>query len=113
MTDGSGSGDLMVRDSVRITPESFGMTRASVDHLQGGSAADNAHILKSILSGETGPRRDVVVLNSAFALHVSGRCGPLEECLEAARESIDSGAAQRRLDILIASSNEAASEHAQ
>ena len=112
VTDGSDSDELMFGDGVRITPERFGMVRTSVEHLQGGSAEDNARILASILHGETGPRRDVVVLNSAFALHVSGRFGALEDCLATARESIDSGAAQRCLDILIKSSNEVVSESA-
>jgi anthranilate phosphoribosyltransferase len=95
--------------SRRISPESFGLERASVEHLQGGSAEDNAHILKSILRGDKGPRRDVVVLNAAFALHVSGKFGQIDDCLAAAIESIDSGAAQRRLDILIQASKEPAS----
>lgn len=101
--------DSRPRNSRRISPEIFGLDRATVQQLQGGTAADNARILKSIFRGVRGPRRDVVVLNSAFALHVSGKFSQIDDCFEAANESIDSGAAQRRLDILIEASNEPAS----
>ncbi len=102
--------DSVATKGRQLSPESFGMGRAPLDRLQGGSAEDNAEILRSILRGETGPRRDVVVLNAAFALHVSGKFGSIGECMEAARESIDAGAAQDRLNMLIRSSNEAPSE---
>lgn len=93
-----------------ISPESFGIGRAPLESLRGGSSEDNARILTSILRGETGPKRDVVVLNSAFALHVSGKFSRIEECIDVARASIDSGAARRRLELLVRTSHEAPSE---
>jgi anthranilate phosphoribosyltransferase len=55
-----------------------------------------------VLAGEPGPHRDVVLLNAAYALYVSGRFGDdLQACLEAARASLDSGAARLRLERLI------------
>lgn len=95
-----------------ITPESFGIGRAPLETLQGGSAMDNARIVESILRGEVGPKRDIVLLNAAFALHVSGRFAAIEECLEAARESIDSGSAEERLLSLVQCSKEAAAQSA-
>jgi len=66
-----------------------------------------------VLEGEAGPHRDVVLLNATCALYVSGRFGDdLEACLEAARESIDSGAALARLERLIDVSNRVAREAA-
>lgn len=93
-----------------IAPETFGIGRAPLENLRGGSATENARIVTSILQGEAGPKRDVVILNSAFALHVSGKFGDIEECLSAARESIDSGAAEKCLNLLIHYSNDAPSE---
>ena len=51
-----------------ITPEEFGMTRASLRDISGGDAVENAAIIRAVLSGNKSPRRDVVLLNSAAAL---------------------------------------------
>lgn len=88
-----------------VTPEHHQLQRGSLDDLQGGTAADNAAILCRIYAGEPGPHRDVVVLNAAYALHTSGKFSDLEACFDAARESIDSGAALSKLDQLIKVSN--------
>ena len=68
-----------------------------LDALQGGTADDNAALLRDVLDGKAGPRRDVVLLNAAYALHASGKFADLNACLDAARESIDGGAARRKL----------------
>lgn len=91
--------------TVKIEPEAHGLASASLDQLQGGSLDDNVAILRSVLRGDAGPHRDVVVLNAAYALSTSGRFRSLDDCFAAAEESIDSGAAQRKLDQLIAASN--------
>src|SRR5690606_27868147 len=91
----------------RIRPEDYGLGRVPVEALHGGSAADNAAILRRILAGERGPHRDVVVLNAAYALLTSGRFDGLDACLEAAQVSIDSGAARERLERLVAASHAA------
>lgn len=96
-----------VAEKRTVMPENHGIARASLSALAGGEAEENAHILRSVLEGETGPRRDVVVLNAAYALAVSGRFADLDACLAAARESLDSGAARAKLDALIATSNNA------
>jgi anthranilate phosphoribosyltransferase len=77
--------------------ERFDMPRATVDDLRGGTPADNAAIMRGILSGrDRGPRRDIVLLNAAAALSVE--CNDWEAGLEEARAAIDSGAALAKLD---------------
>lgn len=88
-----------------ITPEALGFESAEVEALQGGDAKVNALILEAILSGrETGPKRDMVILNSAAALACSGLASDLKTGLEISREMITSGAAQERLRLLQKSS---------
>ncbi len=95
----------------RVAPEALGLPRVSLEHLRGGDAETNARLLRRVLDGEAGPHRDVVLLNATYALYVSGRFGDdLSACLEAARESIASGAALERLERLIAVSNQIARE---
>ncbi len=80
----------------QLDPEELGLPRARLADLRGGDAAENAAILRGILSGEIqGAKRDAVLLNAAAAL--STECGDWEAGLAEARESIDSGAA---LDVL-------------
>lgn len=97
--------------SHEVSPEEHHMARASASALEGGTAQENASILKNILSGEDqGPRRDVAVLNAAYALHVSDRFSDIDACLEAAEESIDSGAALDTLKTLAKVSQKASSQ---
>lgn len=92
-----------------VSPESFGFSPVEPHVLRGGDAAENAQTMKSILSGVHGPERDVVVLNAALALQVSGKYPRIDDALEAAHASIDSGAAAQKLEALAEVSNEAAS----
>ena len=89
----------------RIKPESYGLKRADPSSLKGGDAKENAKMILSVLDGEAGACRDVVILNSALGLWVSGRYESMEACVEAAHVSIDSGAAHERLKMLCAISN--------
>jgi anthranilate phosphoribosyltransferase len=72
--------------------------------LRGGTAAENAKIVGNLLAGESGARRDIVLINAGGALWVAGAAKDLEEGMELARQSIDSGAARERLEMLIAAS---------
>ena len=82
-----------------VTPEELGLTRAPRETVRGGTAADNAAILKAILSGaDKGPRRDVVLMNAAAALVTAGRAADLKSGLAAAQKSIDSGTAHSKLE---------------
>ena len=90
-------------DTVRlytITPEDFGLERAPVEEISGGDAAHNAEIIRAVLAGEKGPRRDIVVANAAAAIVASGRAADFLEGAHFAAESIDSGEARKKLDAL-------------
>ncbi len=88
-----------------LDPESLGMERARVADLEGGDAQTNAEILRAVLSGERGPRRDVVLLNAAAALVAAGTARDLREGLALGARSIDSGAARECLQALVAFTN--------
>jgi len=92
-------------DGVRlftITPEEFGLSRCSMQELKGGDAAANAIIVRDILNGAQGPKRDVVLLNAAYALVAAGRCATVPEGITLAANSIDSGAARGQIEKLAA-----------
>jgi anthranilate phosphoribosyltransferase len=83
-----------------VTPEEFGMNRASLDDLTGGDAPANAAIIRKILAGEESPRRDIVLLNAAAALVAASKADHLADGVPIARKSIDSGAAAAKLEAL-------------
>ena len=83
-----------------IKPEDFGATSAPLETLRGGDARANAAIIESILKGERGSRRDVVLMNAGAALMISGSASTLAEGFRQAENSIDSGAAFRTLQKL-------------
>jgi anthranilate phosphoribosyltransferase len=83
-----------------VDPEEFGIQRATLEDISGGDAADNAAIVLEVLSGKKSPRRDVVVLNSAAALVAAGRVDHIADGIPLAVQSIDSGAAAEKLEVL-------------
>jgi anthranilate phosphoribosyltransferase len=83
-----------------MTPEDFGIAPAKLEALAGGDAADNAKIIESVLRGERGPRRDVVLLNAAPAIIAGGAAKTWKDGIRLAAESIDSGAAMRKIEEL-------------
>ena len=84
-----------------VTPETFGLNTAKISDIKGGTAAENARILLSVLKGSPGPARDVVLLNAAAALTAAGRAKNFKEGIRLAAESIDSGSAMDKLKRLI------------
>lgn len=90
---------------LEITPQQFGLKAAPLSSLAGGNAPENAAIVRAILSGELSPRRDVVLLNSAAALFAAGRAATIAEAIPIAAESLDSGAAGRKLAALVEFTN--------
>jgi anthranilate phosphoribosyltransferase len=95
-------------DGVRlfmITPEAFGLKRCTMQDLKGGDATQNSVIVRAVLSGEQGPRRDVVLLNAAYALLAVGSCATPEEGIQIAAAAIDDGRALAQLDKLVAATN--------
>ena len=93
-----------------FTPEDFGVARGTLDDLKGGDAETNATITRGILNGESGPTRDIAVINAAPALVVAGLAHGFEDAVVRAAEAIDSGAASRVLDRVIARSAELAGD---
>jgi len=83
-----------------LSPPDFGIEITTLNQLKGGDPEKNATIIKNILLGEKGPRRDIVVLNSAAAIRISGKVDSIEAGLTLAEESIDSGSAYRVLENL-------------
>ena len=85
-----------------VRPEDFGMPRASIKELLGGDREQNADIIRAVLDGTTGPRRDIVLMNAAAALVAGGRARDLKDGAAVAAQSIDSRAARGKLDALVA-----------
>jgi len=83
-----------------VTPEEFGLQRATLDDIAGDDAAGNATMIREILEGKKSARRDVVLLNAAAALVAAGRADHLRDAVPLAAKAIDSGAAERKLDAL-------------
>ena len=94
-----------VRDGVlksySINPEALGLNLAPLSEVVGGDAEENKAIAMSILKGEKGPKRDMVVLNAAVALYTALEDKELKECIGLAQELIDSGKAMEKLEAFI------------
>ncbi len=86
-------------------PESVGIELVTLADLRGGTAQENAAISTGVLSGVPGPYRDVVLLNAAASLVVTGKAPDMATGLQLAAESVTSGAALRSLELLVAESN--------
>jgi anthranilate phosphoribosyltransferase len=99
----------MVRTYV-VRPEDFGVSRASIGDLMGGDREQNAAIIRALLDGEPGPKRDVVLMNAAAALVAGARARDLKEGVSLAAQSIDTGAARQRLRALVELSHKLAGE---
>ena len=88
--------------SFTVRPEDFGMPRAAITDLLGGDREQNAQIVRAILRGERGPRRDIVLMNAAAALVAGLRARDLKDGVALAAKAIDSGEALARLKRLAA-----------
>jgi anthranilate phosphoribosyltransferase len=84
-----------------VTPEEFGLPRATLDDISGGDAALNATLIRNVLAGEKSARRDVVLLNAAAALVAAGKADHLRDTVPLAARAIDSGAAAQKLSALV------------
>ena len=83
-----------------VQPSDLGLATAKPSDLIGGEPAENAAITRAILGGEQGPKRDIVLLNAAFAIMAGGKADNPKDGLALAAESIDSGAAAAKLEAL-------------
>ena len=88
-----------------VTPESVGLARAELGVLLVDGPEQSAAVIRSVLSGRQGPQRDMVLLNAGAAIYVGGKAATLEEGVEAAAQSIDSGRARQVLEGLVELSN--------
>ena len=84
-----------------VSPDDFGFMKASMTQIKGGTARQNAKILRGILSGEVGARRNIVIMNAAAALVAGNQASDLKEGASIAEKTLDSGKALAKLDELI------------
>jgi anthranilate phosphoribosyltransferase len=80
-----------------LTPEELGVKRATANEIVGGTPKENALDIIYILRGEKGPKRDLIVINSAAALYVAGKAASVKEAIPIVEEIIDSGRAMQKL----------------
>ena len=86
-------------------PKEFGYSLCSVADLKGAEPETNAEIMREILNGSSGPKTDIVVLNAAAAIYVGGKADSIEKGIRVATNSIESGAASKKLEELCRVSN--------
>jgi anthranilate phosphoribosyltransferase len=91
--------------SYYVFPKDFGIAEANLKEIKGGNPEENAKIILDILNGKEGPKRDIVILNSAAALYMSGKSNSIKEGIAIAKDSIDSGKAMSKLRLLVEQSN--------
>jgi anthranilate phosphoribosyltransferase len=84
-----------------VSPDDLGFMKASITQIKGGTARQNAKILRGILSGEVGARRNIVIMNAAAALVAGNQASDLKEGVSVAEKILDSGKALAKLDELI------------
>ncbi|PTX59909.1 anthranilate phosphoribosyltransferase [Melghirimyces profundicolus] len=90
----------------RITPEELGLQRVPLKALGGGDPSENAGIIRSVLQGEKGPRRDVVCANAGAVLTIAGHASCLQEGIHLVSEAIDDGRAEAKLKEMARSGKE-------
>lgn len=88
-----------------ITPEQFGFERCQKSELVGGTPQENAQILRDILDGKEGAKRNAVLLNAGAAIYVSGKADSIDSGIKIAKDMIDSGKAKAQLERFIEQSN--------
>lgn len=88
-------------ETSEITPEELGFRRADAKDIEGGDAAGNARIIRDILDGKKGPKRDMVLINASAALVAAGKAADFKAGVKLAEEIIDSGKAKAKLDELV------------
>lgn len=88
-----------------ISPEDFGFERCTKEDLKGGTPEENAKIVRDILGGQKGHKRNAVLMNAGASLYIGGKADSMKEGIELAAKIIDSGKALETLDKLIEVSN--------
>lgn len=85
-----------------LSPEELGLEKADPESIKGGNAFENARIIQTLLKGEPGARRDMVLMNAAAAFIAVGLDHDFKDGIKRGKDSIDSGRAKEKLDQLIA-----------
>lgn len=88
-----------------IKPEDFGFKRAKIDDIKGGDAVENAQIIKNLLKGEKGFKRDILLLNAAATLYVGKKVDSIKEGIKLSEELIDTRKAKAKLEEFIRVTN--------
>ena len=83
-----------------LEPENFELTACKAKDISGGTPEENANIIKNILSGEQGPKSDIVLMNASAAICAGGIAENLKVAMHLARQSIDTGSAEKKLNDL-------------
>ncbi len=92
-------------DTFEISPEEMGIKRADIRDIEGGDAVENANIIRDILDGKQGPKRDMILINAAAAFVAAGYAGDFKEGVKLGEDTIDSGRAKAKLEELIKYTN--------
>lgn len=101
--------DSLSSESVRFNPETLGYNKVNITELYGGDAEQNARIIENIMHGKaTKPQRDIVELNAAFAIHLTGIARDLDDAVKKAAKSIDSGEAAKKMNLFVKESKKIA-----
>ena len=87
-------------NSYEINPQDYGFSKVKLEDLGGGTVSRNVKIMLDVLNGKAGPKRDIVVLNAAAAIYVADKVKSIKEGISLASESIDSGRALKKLELL-------------
>lgn len=85
-----------------LNPQEYGFQSGTIADYHGGSPEENAQIVRAILNGDQGAKRDIVVLNAAAGFYITNKTKTIAEGIQLAKATIDSGAALAKLDALIA-----------
>lgn len=86
----------------RVTPADFGLEQGTFDDIVGGDVEENVSITRAVLAGENGPRRTITLMNAGAGIYAAEAADSFAEGIEIAAQMIDSGAAARKLDHLVA-----------
>ncbi len=99
------NGDTLTR--YELDPTDYGFSLCKLEDLVGGDAVQNAQITRAILSGEKNAKRDVVLLNAGACLYMAGKAGSIADGIKLAAQTIDSGAAMKKMEAFVRATNEA------
>jgi len=92
-------------DTFEITPEEVGLKHADIKEIEGGDVVENANIIRDILDGKKGPKRDMVLINASAAFVAAGYSKDFKEGVKLGEETIDSGRAKAKLQELVKFTN--------